>query len=26
MVEYFAILGDDPLVPQIRSKLATLLY
>lgn len=26
LVEYFAILGDDPLVPAMRSKLATLLY
>jgi hypothetical protein len=26
LVEYFAILGDNPLVPQMRSKLATLLY
>ena len=26
LVEYFSILGDDPLVPAMRSKLATLLY
>ena len=26
LVEYFVILGDDPLVPAMRSKLATLLY
>lgn len=26
LVEYFAILGDDSLVPAMRSKLATLLY
>lgn len=26
MVEYFGILGDDPLVPEMRSRLATLLY
>lgn len=26
LVEYFSILGDDPLVPAMRSRLATLLY
>lgn len=26
MVEFFAILGDDPIVPAMRSRLATLLY
>ena len=26
LVEYFSILGDDPLVPAMRSRLATVLY